>query len=637
VQPSLNGYEPARSLTLINRVQQELATTPGVTAVAASVIPLLNGSSAGSSVSVQGFRKDPDTDVGASFNMISAGYFRALGVPLLAGRELVDADFSGGQKVALVNEAFARKFNLGRDAVGKFMAQSDGENDKLDVQIVGLVADAKYSAVKDEIPPLFFTPYSQDHGVTLAMVLTLATTTELLDDALSPDQRTRTCESVARACRFAASSDEDYAFINNHQAAFALAYLRACRLTGDESLAARADEVLDRVCAHQSADGWFEEYGGPDPGYETFGLTYLALANAERRHSVLPTALGRSVEFLSHFVHPDGSIGGNYGSRNTGQYAPGGLEVLAPQHPTAAAIADFVGQRLDQGNVVTPLRCDDDNLPLLTFSYAVAATRAVARAGRSPALPCESGNVLRQFDDSRIVVAATQRYYAVANLSKGGTLRVFDRETATIAYEDAGYFLSSEGGDWSTQLLGESVATLGEATQVAEVTTRFAAVKRELMTPAKFLVLRILNLTVFRSVRLGAMVRRMIIARLITGRERGAWRLRRSVAFEAERIVLHDEVIPDAAERVTFASLERSLLPIHMGSAKYFHANELVAISLPTLSGWSEALSAGRSVSLSQTIGFVGGEVSHEHQIDPPLRTTSQPASRTVPEEPFPA
>ena len=459
-----------------------------------------------------------------------------------------------------------------------------------------------------------FTPYSQDHGVTLAMVLTLATTADLLGDALSATQRERVVTGIDRACRFAEESDEDYAFINNHQAAFALAYVRAARLTGNTGLLARADAVMDQICEHQSPDGWFEEYGGPDPGYETFGLTYLALANAERPHARLNAALTRSVDFLSHCVHPDGSIGGNYGSRNTGQYAPGGLEVLAPRVPMAAAVADFVAARLEDGNVVTPLRSDDDNLPLLTFSYSVAALHATSRLAPAPSLPCQGDHVLRRFDDSRIVVAATPRYFAVTNLAKGGAMRIFDRRTATLAYEDAGYVVSSDGREWSTQLLGESAVTWGPTLAEGVVVARFAAVKRELLTPVKFLVLRILNLTVFRSVRLGAMVRRMIIARLITGRERGAWSLRREVVFDEEQVVVHDEVVPDEAHRVTFASLERSLLPIHMGSAKYFHANELTSVSLPSLDGWSDALSAGRPVTLSQVISFAAGAVQHRQE-----------------------
>jgi ABC-type antimicrobial peptide transport system permease subunit len=59
-----------------------------------------------------------------------------------------------------VNEAFARKFRLGNDAVGKFMSQDGG--DSLNIQIVGLVRDLKYADVKDSVPPVFYRPWRQD-------------------------------------------------------------------------------------------------------------------------------------------------------------------------------------------------------------------------------------------------------------------------------------------------------------------------------------------------------------------------------------------------------------------------------------------------------------------------------------------
>lgn len=160
VSPELNAYAPARSMALFERLESELAAVPGVTAVAAARVPLLGGSNWGTDVAVEGFRRDPDADANARLNRVSAGYFRALGVPLLAGREFTAADRAGAPKVAVVNEAFARKFNLGRAAVGKRMSEETGG--PLDVEIVGLVRDAKYSAVRDEVPPLFFTPYRQD-------------------------------------------------------------------------------------------------------------------------------------------------------------------------------------------------------------------------------------------------------------------------------------------------------------------------------------------------------------------------------------------------------------------------------------------------------------------------------------------
>jgi predicted permease len=165
VSPELNGYTPARSRALFARLEEELAAAAGVTAVAGSMVPLLSGNNWGSSMSVEGFTADPEADRNAKFNEIGPGFFRTLGIPLIAGRELTAADAAGAPKVAIVNEAFARKFGLGRDAVGRRISPGIGDAVKLDIEIVGLVADAKYSEVKDQAPPQFFTPYRQDDAL----------------------------------------------------------------------------------------------------------------------------------------------------------------------------------------------------------------------------------------------------------------------------------------------------------------------------------------------------------------------------------------------------------------------------------------------------------------------------------------
>ena len=164
ISPQLNGYERARIAALFTQVEEELAALPGVTAVTASRVPLIAGSNWGNSVHVEGFESGPDIDNGSRFNQISTGYFSALGVPLLAGREFEKADGPGAPKVAIVNEAFTKKFGLGRDAVGKRMS-NEGPEDPLDIEIVGVVQNAKYSDVKAEVPPVFFLPYRQDSTV----------------------------------------------------------------------------------------------------------------------------------------------------------------------------------------------------------------------------------------------------------------------------------------------------------------------------------------------------------------------------------------------------------------------------------------------------------------------------------------
>lgn len=165
VAPERNGYTPERSRLLFERLEEALASQPGVSGVAAASVPALAGSNWGSNVSVEGFEAGPDTDTNARFNEVAPGYFRTMGIPLLAGRDFTPADRLGAPKVAIVNETFAKKFNLGMDAVGRRMATGGGRDTKLDMEIIGLVKDAKYSDVKQPVPPLFFTPYRQDERV----------------------------------------------------------------------------------------------------------------------------------------------------------------------------------------------------------------------------------------------------------------------------------------------------------------------------------------------------------------------------------------------------------------------------------------------------------------------------------------
>ncbi|HET7563563.1 MAG TPA: ABC transporter permease [Gemmatimonadaceae bacterium] len=166
ISPQLNGYTNPRSATFFARAEEELAAIPGVTGVTLARVPLIAGSNWGNSVSVEGFKKGPDTDDGSRFNEVGAGYFHVMGVPLLSGRDFTLADNAGSPKVAIVNEAFAKKFNLGRDAVGKRMSMNGRSGDNtLDIEIVGLAKDAKYSQVKDQVPPVFFIPYRQDSAV----------------------------------------------------------------------------------------------------------------------------------------------------------------------------------------------------------------------------------------------------------------------------------------------------------------------------------------------------------------------------------------------------------------------------------------------------------------------------------------
>lgn len=162
VSPTLNGYETDRTRALFERLEAELAGIPGVTSAVYAMVPVLAGDNWNNSVQVEGFDAGPDTDNSAAFNSVGPGFFKTMGMPLMAGREFVDADALGAPKVAIVNQAFTRKFNLPANAVGRRIGVGGAPETKLDIEIVAVVQDAKYSDVKREIPAQYFVPYRQE-------------------------------------------------------------------------------------------------------------------------------------------------------------------------------------------------------------------------------------------------------------------------------------------------------------------------------------------------------------------------------------------------------------------------------------------------------------------------------------------
>ncbi len=162
ISPELNGYKPAQSRTLFERAEEQLAAIPGVTGVSSALVPLIAGSNWGNSLDVEGYSRDPKADTHSMFNIVNSGYFGKMGVPLIAGREFTDRDTLAGQKVAVVNEQWAKHFFGNQNPIGRKFGMSGS---KLDIEIVGVAKDTHYSSVKQKPPRLYYTPWRQSDDI----------------------------------------------------------------------------------------------------------------------------------------------------------------------------------------------------------------------------------------------------------------------------------------------------------------------------------------------------------------------------------------------------------------------------------------------------------------------------------------
>jgi hypothetical protein len=122
------------------------------------------------------------------------------------------------------------------------------------------------------------------------------------------------------------------------------------------------------------------------------------------------------------------------------------------------------------------------------------------------------------------------------------------------------------------------------------------------LTPVRFLALRILSLTVFRSVTLARAMTRMIVARLLTRRDAGPITLRRQIEFGTDRITIRDSLRSTQPLSITRLVRARGFLPSHMGSAGYFASADLDAAPAILETDAARALATAGEVTLSQEI-----------------------------------
>jgi predicted permease len=159
ITPQWNGYTPAQSKAIFDRAETGLAAIPGVRSAVGSSVPLLGNSNWGTS-----FRTDdmaPDArQFNSKFNLVGSGFFSKAGIPLIAGREILDTDTAAAPKVVVVNETFVKQFFGGRNPIGHSLMF--GRDNKERAEIVGVVKDSHYAGVRQKPPAVFFRPWRQD-------------------------------------------------------------------------------------------------------------------------------------------------------------------------------------------------------------------------------------------------------------------------------------------------------------------------------------------------------------------------------------------------------------------------------------------------------------------------------------------
>jgi predicted permease len=166
VDPGENGYNGVRTKQFMKSMAERLQASPGVIAAGVASHGLLEGGSWNSAITIEGRPLDSGRPRLTLNNMISPGYFNAMSMRLVSGRAFDDRDEritpaplgNSAFRVAIANEAFVKQYLEGETAVGRRVGFGNDPSTPTPMEIVGVVSDAKYTSVRDEIQPQLFFP-----------------------------------------------------------------------------------------------------------------------------------------------------------------------------------------------------------------------------------------------------------------------------------------------------------------------------------------------------------------------------------------------------------------------------------------------------------------------------------------------
>ena len=155
ISPSLGNYTVAELPALYARLIERIEAIPGVQSATVAMCGVMTGcrSNTGGTV-FEGYTSQPGEQVGFQENRIGRKYFSTIGMTMAAGRDFDPREIGTPARIAVVNEALARKYFQGRDPIGQRFGY-----DQPDTEIIGVVRDAHVNTVREAAVPMVYFPF----------------------------------------------------------------------------------------------------------------------------------------------------------------------------------------------------------------------------------------------------------------------------------------------------------------------------------------------------------------------------------------------------------------------------------------------------------------------------------------------
>lgn len=408
-------------------------------------------------------------------------------------------------------------------------------------------------------------PYEHSFVATSFVCYAVSETMLLLKDEVNKNYAIIAC--LKNAGDWIIDNDEKKAL--NQKAGAIIALYNVYLLTKELKYKEGAEKKLNEILSKQNKEGWFSEYGGPDIGYLSLTIDYLAKYYQKTKDKNLLSSLKKAVDFIRHFILPNHTFGGETGSRNTEYMIPHGFELLSKEFPDYRAISNFIRESIKEKATVSPTTVDDRYLLFNSYTYLQAYNDGGDYKSLSNKL--FSKIFTKYFEDAGIIIKNDGRFYGIINLNKGGVSKIVFKNSSI---NDGGCIVKLKNGkNLSSIYLGKN-ESLDIAGNSIKVERKLMEIAKTSLTPFSFILFRVFQLTFGRNCHISRIARDFLRNKIIGQKSKKTGiNFTRNFVFEDKNMKIIDEISPLAD--ISSIIISSKLSFIFAESSRFFQISDL--------------------------------------------------------------
>lgn len=368
---------------------------------------------------------------------------------------------------------------------------------------------------------------------------------------------------------------EETDVLSNHQALALLTLAQSSEILQDSRPPKSYDLLWQRFLSFfNNHEGWSLEYDGADPGYQTATLSFLARLHRLNSSKEIEDTIEAQLNFLSHFVYPDGSFAHGLGSRSTSNVFFFGLEYWKHQFPIAETMLQQLSLGLLNHKVLRPQDQEDHyfiyRLPEFLLAFEAASTNS-STDSITP-LPWQQRQYFKDFKESHHLFYKKNDLYLALWKQRGGAYVAYKASTKELIAEDHGIQVKQNNRPVASHKMDFANSEFNELDSF-KIVSSFAKVEQPQFRTWSLLLFKIGFLICKVHPKIGLYLKKLIRWKLMYMRPVKNLKLIRTITIMQDQVDIEDNVLGIKDSDIVIKATQ----PIHryVPQSRYFCWSEL--------------------------------------------------------------